>query len=109
MHHGRAPWRADRGLRTPETNGPCWWLALQRGLAEHPPAILNEGGLIAPGWNARLDELRSLRENGAAAIARFQTDEIGRTGIASLKVGFNRIFGYTIEVSNAHAAKVPAD
>ena len=82
---------------------------LQRGLAEHPPAILNEGGLIAPGWNARLDELRSLRENGAAAIARFQSDEIGRTGIASLKVGFNRVFGYTIEVSNAHAAKVPSD
>jgi DNA mismatch repair protein MutS len=82
---------------------------LRRGLAEHPPVILNEGGLIAPGWNARLDELRSLRENGAAAIARFQSDEIGRTGIASLKVVFNRVFGYTIEVSNAHAAKVPAD
>src|SRR6185436_18291023 len=82
---------------------------LRRGLAEHPPVILNEGGLIAPGWNARLDELRSLRENGAAAIARFQSDEIGRTGIASLKVGFNRVFGYTIEVSHAHAAKVPAD
>ena len=82
---------------------------LRRGLAEHPPAILNEGGLIAPGWNARLDELRSLRENGAAAIARFQSDEIGRTGIASLKVVFNRVFGYTIEVSNAHAAKVPSD
>jgi DNA mismatch repair protein MutS len=82
---------------------------LRRGLAEHPPLLLNEGGLIAPGWNARLDELRSLRENGAAAIARFQSDEIGRTGIASLKVVFNRVFGYTIEVSNAHAARVPAD
>jgi DNA mismatch repair protein MutS len=82
---------------------------LTRGLADHPPAVLNEGGLIAAGWNTRLDELRSLRENGAAAVARFQADEIGRTGIASLKVGFNRVFGYYIEVSHAHAAKVPTD
>jgi DNA mismatch repair protein MutS len=82
---------------------------LVRGLAEHPPAVLNEGGLIAPGWNARLDELRSLRENGAAAIARFQAAEIERTAIPSLKVAYNRVFGYYIEVSHAHAAKVPAE
>jgi len=82
---------------------------LQRGLAEHPPVTLAEGGLIAAGWNARLDELRSLRQNAAAAIERFQSDEIGRTGIASLKVGFNRVFGYYIEISNAHAAKAPSD
>jgi DNA mismatch repair protein MutS len=82
---------------------------LSRGLAEHPPTVLNEGGLIAPGWNARLDELRSLRENGAAAIARFQATEIERSAIPSLKVGFNRVFGYYIEVSHSHTAKVPAE
>jgi DNA mismatch repair protein MutS len=80
---------------------------LERGLAEHPAPTLSEGGLIARGWNERLDELVSLRENGAAAIARFQAEEAERANIPSLKVGFNRVFGYYIEISHAHQAKVP--
>lgn len=78
---------------------------LERGLAETPAATLAEGGLIAPGWNATLDELRTLRENGAEAIARFQAEESERTGIPSLKVGFNKVFGYYIEVTHAQAAQ----
>ncbi len=80
---------------------------LARGLSEQPPPVLNEGGLIARGFDARLDELVALRENGAAAIARFQADEIARTGIPTLKVGFNRVFGYYIEVGRSHAARIP--
>jgi len=80
---------------------------LERGLLEQPAPVLHEGGLIARGWNVRLDELVALRENGAAAIARFQSDEIARSGIASLKVQYNRVFGYSIEIGHAHAAKVP--
>ncbi|MGQ0552269.1 MAG: DNA mismatch repair protein MutS [Planctomycetota bacterium] len=80
---------------------------LERGLAESPAPVLTEGGLIAPGWNARLDELRGLREDGASAIARFQASESQRTGIASLKVGFHRTFGYFIEVSHAQAGRIP--
>ncbi|HEX5011327.1 MAG TPA: DNA mismatch repair protein MutS [Planctomycetota bacterium] len=82
--------------------------ALQRGLAESPPLALNEGGLIAPGWNARLDELRALRDDGAAAVARFQAEEAARAGLPALKVGFNRVFGYYIEVGHAHAARIPS-
>jgi DNA mismatch repair protein MutS len=80
---------------------------LERGLAEHPAPTLSEGGLIARDWNARLDELVSLRENGATAIARFQAEESERTGIPTLKVSFNRVFGYYIEISHAHSGKVP--
>jgi DNA mismatch repair protein MutS len=82
--------------------------ALQRGLSESPPLALNEGGLIAPGWNSKLDSLRALRDDGAAAVARFQADEATRAGLPSLKVGFNRVFGYYIEVGHAHAARIPA-
>ena len=78
---------------------------LRRGLAEHPAATLVDGGVIADGWNAELDRLRKLRTNGADAIARFQADEAARSGIPGLKVGFNRVFGYYIEISHAQAAQ----
>jgi DNA mismatch repair protein MutS len=81
---------------------------LERGLSESPPLVLNEGGLIAPGWDARLDELRALRDDGAAAVARFQAEEAERCGLSTLKVGFNRVFGYYIELGHAHAERVPA-
>ena len=68
--------------------------------------MLNEGGLIAPGWNARLDELRTLRDDGAAAVARFQSEEAARSGLP-VKVGFNRVFGYYVELGHAHASKAP--
>ena len=78
---------------------------LQRGLAENPASTLSDGGLIARGWNNDLDQLRDLRENGASAIASFQAAEAKRLGIPSLKVGFNRVFGYFVEITHAQAAQ----
>jgi len=82
---------------------------LARGLEERPPAALGDGGVIRREYDAELDELRSLRDGGRQYIASLQQRERERTGIPSLKVGFNKVFGYYLEITNAHAAKVPAD
>ena len=82
---------------------------LERSLVDEPPPGLKEGGLMREGWSSELDDLRTLRREGRSWIAGFQEREIERTGIASLKVGFNRVFGYYIEVTHAQAAGVPAD
>jgi DNA mismatch repair protein MutS len=83
--------------------------ALDAALVDDPPPGAREGGVIRPGYNAELDELRAITRDGKAWIARFQAQEITRTGIASLKVGFNQVFGYYIEVTHAHAGKIPPD
>jgi DNA mismatch repair protein MutS len=82
---------------------------LVRGLEERPPVTLADGGVIRHGYDAELDELRSLRDGGRQYIASLQQRERERTGIPSLKVGFNKVFGYYLEITNAHAAKVPPD
>ncbi len=82
---------------------------LANGLEPRPPAVLGDGGTIRAGYDAELDELRSLRDGGRQYIASLQQRERERTGIPSLKVGFNKVFGYYLEITNAHAAKVPAD
>jgi DNA mismatch repair protein MutS len=82
---------------------------LANGLEPRPPAALGDGGTIRAGYDAELDELRSLRDGGRQYIASLQQRERERTGISSLKVGFNKVFGYYLEITNAHAAKVPAD
>ncbi|HEX6107437.1 MAG TPA: DNA mismatch repair protein MutS [Gemmatimonadales bacterium] len=82
---------------------------LARGLDDRLPATLAEGGVIRRGYDAELDELRTLRDGGRQYIAALQQRERERTGIPSLKVGFNKVFGYYLEITNAHAAKVPAD
>jgi DNA mismatch repair protein MutS len=82
---------------------------LRRGLVDEPPHLLTEGGLIRPGYHVELDRIRAVGANGKGFLARFERDEIERTGIASLKVGFNRVFGYYIEVTNAHRQKIPPD
>jgi DNA mismatch repair protein MutS len=82
---------------------------LGRGLEERPPALLADGGVIRAGYDAELDELRSLRDGGRQYIASLQQRERERTGIPSLKVGFNKVFGYYLEITNAHAARVPPD
>jgi DNA mismatch repair protein MutS len=82
---------------------------LGAALEERPPALLADGGVIRVGYDAELDELRGLRDGGKQYIATLQQRERERTGISSLKVGFNRVFGYYLEISNAHAAKVPPD
>jgi DNA mismatch repair protein MutS len=82
---------------------------LGRGLEERPPAQLAEGGVIRAGYDSELDELRALRDGGRQYIASLQQRERERTGIPSLKVGFNKVFGYYLEITNAHAARVPPD
>jgi DNA mismatch repair protein MutS len=81
--------------------------ALDAALAESPPANPKEGGVIREGYNPELDALRATARGGKDWIARFQTDQIRETGIPSLKVGFNKVFGYYLEITHTHAAKVP--
>jgi DNA mismatch repair protein MutS len=83
--------------------------ALGDALTDRPPALLADGGVIRPGYDAELDELRDLRDGGKQYIATLQQRERERTGIPSLKVGFNKVFGYYLEITNAHATKVPSD
>ena len=77
-------------------------------IEDDPPASLVEGGVIRKGHNKELDDLRSIAFSGKDWIARLQTDERQRTGISSLKVGYNNVFGYYIEITNTHKEKVPA-
>jgi DNA mismatch repair protein MutS len=78
-------------------------------LVERPPIAIGDEDAIRGGVDAPLDEMRALRDGGKDAIARIQDEERGRTGIGSLKVGFNRVFGYYIEITNANKHLVPAD
>ena len=82
---------------------------LGRAIADEPPLAVKEGGMIRDGFSAELDELRSAARGGKDWLAKLQQDEIARTGIPSLKVGFNSVFGYYIEVTKAHLSKVPGD
>jgi DNA mismatch repair protein MutS len=83
--------------------------ALDSALADDPPLSPREGGVIRRGYDADLDGLHAVATSGKEWIANFQADEVRRTGIGSLKVGYNQVFGYYIEVTNAHAARVPPD
>ncbi len=78
-------------------------------LVEDPPNALKEGGLIKGGYDPGVDELRTLVAGGKDWVARLQKREIERTGIGSLKVGFNKVFGYYIEVTKTNLAAVPPD
>jgi DNA mismatch repair protein MutS len=80
---------------------------LDAALAENCPLLSREGGFIRDGYHAQLDSFRELTRGGKQWIARYQAEETQRTGIANLKVGFNRVFGYYLEVTNAHHDKVP--
>jgi DNA mismatch repair protein MutS len=82
---------------------------LAAALSERPPASLLEGEVIRPGYDSELDELRVLRDGGRRFIASLQQRERERTGIPSLKVGFNKVFGYYLEITHTHASRVPAD
>ncbi|MFM1872804.1 MAG: hypothetical protein RL398_2226 [Planctomycetota bacterium] len=75
---------------------------LQGALVDEPPNTLKEGGLIRSGWHAELDELRILAQDSTAWLARYQQQLVENTGIPSLKVGFNKVFGYYIEVTHTH-------
>jgi DNA mismatch repair protein MutS len=82
---------------------------LDTALVENPPLTPREGEMIRRGYDIALDELHAITRDGKQWIASFQAQEIRRTNIPSLKVGFNQVFGYYIEITNAHAGKVPAD
>jgi DNA mismatch repair protein MutS len=82
---------------------------ISRAIADDPPANLTDGGAIRSGFHAELDELRELNQSAKQVIAGFEEDERRRTGIHNLKVKFNNVFGYFIEVSKGNAARVPAD
>jgi DNA mismatch repair protein MutS len=76
-------------------------------LVDTPPATLKDGGVIRDGYNAELDELRSISHRGKEWIAAIEARERETTGIPNLKVGYNRVFGYYIEVTKSHQSKVP--
>jgi DNA mismatch repair protein MutS len=78
-------------------------------LTERPPVTLQDGDVIRPGADPEIDELRHLRDHGKQALAAIQQRERERTGIPSLKVSYNKVFGYYIEVTRANQAAVPAD
>lgn len=80
-----------------------------RAIVDGPPLALKDGGIIRDGFNAELDEFRSASTKGREWIAALQQREIERTGIPSLKIRYNAVFGYYIEVTRTHLAKVPAD
>ena len=82
---------------------------LRRALAQEPAAQLRDGEVIAPGWSAELDELRALQSSAGRVLAELEARERARTGIPNLRVAYHSVHGYYIEVTNAHAAKVPAD
>lgn len=78
--------------------------AIEAALVDDPPLTLKEGGLIRAGYHPDLDQLRDDARGGKSWIARFQADLIQRTGISGLKVGFNKVFGYYLEITHAQAA-----
>jgi DNA mismatch repair protein MutS len=77
-------------------------------ISDDPPLALSDGGVIKKGYNKELDDLRELTLSGKTWIANMQKTERERTGISSLKVGFNNVFGYYIEITNTHKERVPA-
>ena len=90
---------------------PCRNVAdrIERELTADPPVALTRGNTIASGVSAELDELREIRTSGKDYLIALQNREIERTGISSLKVGYNNVFGYYIEVRNTHRDKVPQE
>jgi DNA mismatch repair protein MutS len=82
---------------------------LDRALADDPPATLADGGVVRAGWSGELDELRALHDGAQDTIARLQSRERERSGISSLRVGYNKVFGYYLEVTRSQLQRVPAD
>jgi DNA mismatch repair protein MutS len=83
--------------------------AIESALVDSPPISAKEGGVIRPGYDAALDELHAITKHGKEWIAKFQADEITRTGINSLKVGYNQVHGYYIEITHTHGNRVPSN
>lgn len=90
---------------------PCRFIAekITKEIVENPPVAANKGNLIKEHIHPQLDELRSIASGGREYLVNIQQREMERTGISSLKVGFNNVFGYFLEVTNSHKSKVPPD
>ena len=82
---------------------------IEKEIQPDPPQLVNKGEVIALGYNQELDDLRSIRDNGKQYLLEIQEKEIAQTGITSLKIGFNNVFGYYLEVRNTFKDKVPED
>ena len=82
---------------------------LSRAVIDNPPMVIRDGGVIADGYDAELDELRQLSENAGQFLVDLESRERARTGIANLKVNYNRVHGFYIELSRGQADKAPAD
>jgi DNA mismatch repair protein MutS len=82
---------------------------IEKEITDEPPTVTNQGGMIKTGVDADLDELHKIAFSGKDYLVNAQNREIERTGISSLKISYNKVFGYYLEVSNAHKNKVPAD
>jgi DNA mismatch repair protein MutS len=87
---------------------PALCQQLSRAIIENPPVVIREGGVIAPGYDEELDELRGISENAADYLVKLEIAEREETGLSTLKVGFNRVHGYYIEISRAQSDKAPA-
>ena len=96
-------------VRRELTELPALVEEIERGIVDEPPLGTSDGGLIRKGYHEELDRLREIAYSGKDWIARMQATERERTGIPSLKVKYNKVFGYYIEVTKAHLAKVPSD
>lgn len=83
--------------------------AIDAALVDDPPLLVSDGGMIREGFNTELDELRTLSRGGKEWIAKYQAQESERTSIPNLKVGYNKVFGYYLEVTAVHQDKVPDD
>ena len=88
---------------------PEWQQRLQAAIIENPPVVIRDGGVIANGYDEELDELRELSENAGDYLVKLEIRERERTGIATLKVGYNRVHGYYIEISKAQSADAPTE
>ena len=94
-------------IRTTLDSGESIVSRISAALSDDPPATLADGGVIRPGYSEELDELRSMSTSGKQYLVELQARQAEETGITSLKVGFNRVFGYYLEVTHAHREKVP--
>jgi len=96
-------------IRSSLTEMPDIVSLLENAISEDPPALMKDGGYIKAGYSSSLDELRNIKSNSTRLIAEIEARERERTGIQKLKIKFNRVFGYFIEISNSYLNSVPDD
>jgi len=97
------------GLAATISTYPEFAALLAKAIIDNPPAVIREGGVLKTGYDAELDELQSLSENAGQYLMDLETREKARTGLANLKVGYNRVHGYFIELPSKQAESAPAD